>query len=292
MTTARILRPAVKWHGGKYYLVRDHRIIDWLPDHRVYVEPFAGGLSVLLNKPRCAVEVASDLNADLIGFYRILRDRIEDLDRVLVDVEYSEASFEDDYSWVSNPPSPWRSPEGCTDDELQAAVRFLVRHRMSRGGLGREFAWSNRLRGGRPGDVNAWETLKRSVLPRIARRLRGVELLCQDALEVIRAHDGPDTLFYLDPPYPHSTRSVRDAYRHEMSQADHGRLIEAATRCRGMVVLSGYANELYDQALGDWDRDEFNMPNHAGQTRSKQRRLEVLWSSPSCRERPFRLCSH
>src|SRR5262249_53588545 len=57
-------RPAVKWHGGKHYLAR--RILARLPAHRRYVEPFAGGLSVLLNKRPASVEVAADLHPGLI----------------------------------------------------------------------------------------------------------------------------------------------------------------------------------------------------------------------------------
>jgi DNA adenine methylase len=165
---------------------------------------------------------------------------------------------------------------------LEAAVRFLVRNRFSRGGLGRDFAWSDRLRGGRPGDLNGWQTIRRE-LPRIARRLARVELRCQDALEVIREFDGPGVLHYLDPPYVPTTRTVtRGVYDHEMSLDDHSRLIETITQCRGMVVVSGYANPLYDRALSGWERIEFEMPNHAGQTRSKQRRVEVLWLNPQC----------
>jgi DNA adenine methylase len=109
------------------------------------------------------------------------------------------------------------------------------------------------------------------------RRLAGVDLHCRDALELIEEYDGPDTLFYLDPPYHHATRTVRDACHHEMGDEDHGRLLEAVASCRGLVAISGYANPLYDEALRGWERVEFEMPNHSGQGRSKQRRVEVLW---------------
>jgi DNA adenine methylase len=71
------------------------------------------------------------------------------------------------------------------------------------------------------------------------------------------------------------------AYLHEMTEADHLRLVETITRCRGVVALSGYANPLYDRALSSWTRHEFNMPNHAGQGDTKERRVEVLWVSRS-----------
>jgi DNA adenine methylase len=256
------LRPAVKWHGGKHYLAL--RIIERLPAHRRYVEPFAGGLNVLLNKPPAGVEVAADLNAGLMQFYRVLRDRTGELLGRLTGLPYGPETF------------AWSRAEGDPGDEVDAAAQFLARNRHSRGGLGRDLAWSGRLRGGRPGDLNAWETMKPE-LPRLARRLARVKLRCQDAVELIREFDGPDTLFYLDPPYLHETRTAVDTYAHEMSWADHVRLLEAVGGCRGMVAISGYPDPLYDEALRDWERLEFDMPNNAGQTRSKQRRVEVLW---------------
>ena len=130
--------------------------------------------------------------------------------------------------------------------------------------------------GAGPGDLNAWETIK-AQLPAIAARLRGVRLECRDALGLIREHDGPGTLFYLDPPYHHSTRTATDAYRHEMTPDDHAALLDAVTHARGMFAISGYANPTYDRALAGWERHEFDMPNHSGQTRTKERRVEVLW---------------
>jgi DNA adenine methylase len=74
---------------GKDYLAR--RIVGMLPAHKTYVEPFAGGLSVLLNKPRSAQEVVGDLNADLIGFYRSLRNRPRELIDCLRSIPFAHA---------------------------------------------------------------------------------------------------------------------------------------------------------------------------------------------------------
>jgi DNA adenine methylase len=261
------LRPLVKTHGGKYYLAR--WIIKLLPAHRVYVEPFAGGLSVLLNKRRARVEVASDLNGRLIDLYGVLCDRSAEFINRVLPIVYDSVTFD------------LAAVPGLDEAQLGAMVRFLVRNRMSRNGLGEDFSWSGRTRGGRPGDLNAWETIKRE-LPRIAERLSGVELRCQDALELIRELDGPDTLFYLDPPYLLETRAAKRVYAHEMSDAQHAQLLDTITRCRGMVVLSGYPSRLYDEALTDWMRVERKMPNHSGQGKTKQPRIEVLWFNRQC----------
>jgi DNA adenine methylase len=128
-------RPAVKWHGGKAYLAK--QIVSMLPTHTFYVEPYAGGLSVLLNKPRSQAEVVGDINAELVEFYTTLRDQRNALVRRLQSVPYTAESFE----WAG-------TTSLATDDRIEQASRFLVRNRFSRGGLGKTFAWSERLRGG------------------------------------------------------------------------------------------------------------------------------------------------
>jgi DNA adenine methylase len=264
------LRPAVKWHGGKAYQAR--AIVKMMPAHHIYVEPFAGGLSILLNKPRSVREVVGDLNAGLIGFYRCLQNRERDLLERLCTIPYTQESF------------AWSLDSSNDDDQVTAAARFIVRHRFSRGGLGKTFSWSKRLRGGQPGDKNAWETIL-DKLPRIATRLEGVEIHHGVALELIRLHDGAETLYYLDPPYLPESRTARKAYAHEMSSEDHSALLECITRVRGMVILSGYPSALYDHALASWERHEVEMANHSGQTKTKERRTEVLWLNPACERR-------
>jgi DNA adenine methylase len=257
----RKLRPIVKTHGGKNYLAR--KIIALFPEHRIYTETCAGGLSVLLNKPRSPIEVVADLDPDLIAVHLAVRDRPAELLARLQRLEYSPETFE-------------RAAVGEPVDDLDRVVRFLVRNRMSRGGLGKDFAWSERLRGGRPGDLNAWETIK-AQLPALAERLAGVEIRHARALDVIREFDAPETTHYVDPPYVPMTRTARGIYRYEMSVDQHAELLAVLAGCLGTVVLSGYPSPLDDARLADWRRVEFDMPNHSGQGRRKQRRLERLW---------------
>src|SRR5262249_21337374 len=86
MTNAtRRIRPPLKWHGGKHYLV--DLILSLMPRHRNYVEPFAGALQVLFARhpddrrlwvaatpdPRGVNEVATALTADVVTLYRVIR---------------------------------------------------------------------------------------------------------------------------------------------------------------------------------------------------------------------------
>jgi DNA adenine methylase len=259
------LRPAVKWYGGKHYLAG--RILSLFLNHHRYCEPYCGGLSVLLRKWWTPIEVAGDLNGPLIEFYECLQSRSEELISRLQSIAYTRESFA-------------RACQAREEsDPIERAVRFLVRNRFSRGGLGRDFAWSDRLRGGQPGDVNGWKTILKE-LPAIAKRLQGVQLYHAHALDLIERFDSPETLHYLDPPYLSATRTAKDAYAHEMSDAEHMRLLDTILNVRGMVVVSGYASALYDTALRSWERIEIEIANNAGQTKVKQRRTEVLWVNP------------
>jgi DNA adenine methylase len=195
-----------------------------------------------------------------------MRDQSPYFRGVLERTSYSEESFR----WATTGITNWG------DEELP--VSYLVRSRMSRGGLGKTFAWSERLRGGQPGDVNAWDTFRKIELPAICERIRGVDFRAGDALALLDdwLFDG-DTLVYADPPYVHSTRKARDAYEHEMDDTAHRALLDILAGLPAKVMLSGYRCDIYDDALADWRRVDFDMPNHSGQGETKQRRTESLW---------------
>ena len=107
----------------------------------------------------------------------------------------------------------------------------------------------------------------------IIERLRGVVVMNRDACEVMAAHDGPDTLHYVDPPYVFDTRSdSRADYAHEMTDAQHVELLAFLRGLSGRVILSGYASALYDDALPGWRRVE-----RSALADGARHRTEVVW---------------
>src|SRR5262249_7758576 len=152
-------------------------------------------------------------------------------------------------------------------------IAFFIRCRQSLAGRLDDFASITRTRTRRNKNeqVNAWQGAVAG-LPAVAARLRDVQVLNRPALEVIAGHDGPHTLFYLDPPYLHETRTAREVYGpHEMSERDHAELLDLLCRVKGKVILSGYANRLYDTALSSWNRHEREIANHAAGGQTKRR---------------------
>lgn len=158
-------------------------------------------------------------------------------------------------------------------------MRFLIRCRFSRGGLGQDFAWSERERGGKPGDENAWDTFRENELPKIIERARGAEVTAEPCWwSVWQSRHQKQRLVYADPPYMSNTRKAKKAYgQFEMNRFGHFWLVAALRAHSGPAAISGYRNYDYDRWLHDWRRIDFEMPNNSGQSKKKQRRVDALW---------------
>jgi DNA adenine methylase len=113
----------------------------------------------------------------------------------------------------------------------------------------------------------------------VTTRLRGVNIENRPAIEVIQGHDTPETFFYVDPPYPFSTRHGK-VYTHEMNDDQHRELAKVLQSVKGMVVISGYACDLYDLELYPiWQRLERIAYADKGLERT-----EVLWINPAAQK--------
>ncbi len=263
----------LKWHGGKHYLAK--RIVELMPPHTRYLEAYAGGLSVLLNKPYKGVsEYVNDTNWELTNFWATLR---------------SNTQFEKFHRWCSCQPLSEQAFETAIeyrpfvvhdDADAWAAYQFFVKMRMSRQGLGDDYCTpTSRTRRGMNENVSAWLSAVDG-LPEIHERLRRVEVWNRPAVDAIRALDSSDLFAYLDPPYVQSTRKAKAAYKnHEMSDSQHKELLNVIASMNGKFMLSGYHNPMYDDMadLFGWRCVEFNLPNHASSAGTKERKIECVW---------------
>lgn len=261
-------RPPLRYHGGKWNIAP--WIIRHFPPHEHYVEPFGGGASVLLQKPRSALETYNDLEGEVVNFFRVLRERPLELIRAIDLTPYARQ----EYLECVRP----------TDDPLEMARRFFVASWLSLGANGRQH-WRR----------SGWRYLRTAPtwhspavtwcniehLFAVAERFKGVQIECKDALDVMRRFDTPQTLFYLDPPYVASTRNqtLTSVYAHEMSDAQHRLLLSRARALTGYCVISGYASPLYERFL-----ERYGWQRVSIQTTVNGRRkvaTECLWLSPN-----------
>jgi DNA adenine methylase len=259
----------LKWHGGKHYLAGE--IVALCPPHTHFVEPYAGGLSVLLAKSCEGIsEVVNDLDESLTNFWRVLQSpaMFRRFRRSVQAIPFSEREWQDARRWLANTGHRQR---------VRRAARFFVYCRQSLAGRCKDFATlsRNRTRRGMNEQASAWI---RAIdgLPAVHARLRRVVVLNQPAIDVIRSLDGPETLFYLDPPYLPDTKTSQVFGELEMSIEQHEELLGVITNLQGKVMISGYASQLYDDRLGGWHRHVFKLPNSAASGTMKRAMEEVL----------------
>lgn len=181
-------KPVLRWPGGKSRHLK--YILPLIPQHHCYCEPFAGGLAVFLAKEKSRLEVVNDQNNILVALYRNAKYHIEEL---IAEVHYclnARSNMED-----------FRSELGVT--EIQRAARWLVRNKLSYGGMGRHFGYEG-ARASRERVVDALRELSsrfdRTVIENLPYQ------------DCIRHYDKPDTFFFLDPPYLDATPGIYDGW--------------------------------------------------------------------------------
>lgn len=259
------VRPPFAYYGGKARLAG--WIVAHFPPHDVFVDLFGGAANVILNKPPAKLDVYNDIDGDLVNFFRVLRERPDDLIRAIELTPYSRAEFE-------------QAREDLGDTELERARRFYVVMRQSSfQGRTERASWrgANVYRD----EVHVWKNITH--LRPIAKRLLGIQVECRNALDVLFDYDDPETLFYCDPPYILAQRSnggIERGYTYDYHDGDHTRLAAALHSINGMAVVSGYPSALYDDLYAGWQ-----CVTTTARDSTTAARTECLWLSPRVTER-------
>lgn len=244
-------------------------IISHFPNHKVYVEPFGGAASVLMQKPRSYAEVYNDLDGEIVSLFKILRDEAQsqELRRRLDLTPFAREEFDSAY--------------GAPVDKIDAARFLIIRSFMGFGSDGHNpdsgktgFRANSNRSGTTP--AHDWTTYPRCI-SQFCERLAGVVIENRDALKVMAQQDSPETLFFLDPPYVHSTRGAKHSYRHEMTNEQHEALLASITALSGMVMLCGYESSVYESL--DW-----LCIKRKAMADGARERTECLWFNPAAQE--------
>lgn len=257
-----VKRPPLRFYGSGW--TRAAWTVGYMPVHVVYCEPCFGSGSVLLHKPAAKLEVANDVDGRVTNFFEVLRARPHDLIAAINLTPWHEGDY--------------RAALAVADDPLEDARRFFLT------------CWAS-VTGGPaagPGDFR-WQkkVTRRSAAVRdvanlghllaAAERLKNVQFLTRDALDVIGRMRGTAALIYFDPPYLTSTRVNRRGYRHEPGDGWH---VEAADLLRahdGPVIVAGYRSDLY---AGLYEAHGWRRVERAQRTNSGGSAVECLWLSP------------
>lgn len=285
-------RPVMRYFGGKWRLAP--WIISHFPPHNCYVEPFGGAGSVLMQKPRSRSEYYNDLDGEAVNVFRVLRDprRAARLERLIRLTPFSRDDFDHAYIPSRDPVEQARrtilkSYAGFGSDSMHRNVGMGTRASTRLEHIHAPTGFRTvvrRNRGTTP--AKDWAEYPDQIHA-FCERLRGVVIERRPALRLIRQLDSDETLFYVDPPYPMSSRQRQDhGYAHEMSDDDHRELATALHHVKGLVILSSYRSDLYDDLYSGWRSAEMQ-----SRTNGNNIATEVLWLSPRVPSRAGELFS-
>ena len=255
---------ALRYYGGKSERA-PNGISKWISEHlqsparkSTYIEPFAGMLGILLQRSRSKVEIANDLNGEIVNWWEMVRDRGPELKEKLYNTPYSEKEF--------------HLAKTDTDDLLEQARRTTIKliSGLTAGVYSRAF--SVRYDGRSYGTRHTFRPYADRI-PALQDRIHNVALLCRPAEKVLtRLAKESHAMIYCDPPYKDADTEPYGDYPFDRDL--FGEVVQQQT---GAVAISGYGDE-WDH-LG-WVRNEFQTYLvTVGSSGDRPARTEVLWTN-------------
>lgn len=237
-----MLIKSYRWYGGKIRMA--HKLSFLLPEHEAYYEPFMGSAALLLNHPRSRLEVACDLDPDLVHFMRTLADREKGKALVsrLWNLWYGKSFFDEALEYKR------KKYRGL--DEIEKAAMVFTLITQSFNGTRKNFA--NKLYR----DTNEYRADVRFHIPKVYERLEGVHILHMDGIGMLeRIAGNPNAFAFADPPYRKELRGVGAGHQYEceLPHREQVRLLKTIWNARCKIMLCGYKSEtgpdLYDAYL-------------------------------------------
>jgi DNA adenine methylase len=209
------LKTIIKRYGGKWNLAK--WILEFIPEHTTYLEPFCGSAAVLFQKEPSKAEFINDLDERIINAFKVIRSEPEQLAAILWATPYSSEN--------------WRN-EPKTD--MEAAALFIAASSQFYAGATGTSTFSVDRGHANKNKAAVWADWFLRVLP-AAARLKNVQLLKMDAIEFIdKFRDREDFIFYVDPPY----------LGHESEyccKVDYPALVDCLNSVKGKVIVSEHA---------------------------------------------------
>ena len=212
------MKSPLAYVGGKSRLSK--HIVSLIPEHKTYCAVFSGAAWVFFRKPESHVEVLNDLDSDLVSFYRVVSNHLEEFLNQFKWCLTSREWFED-----------WKNQiEGRGLTDIQKAARYYYIQRLTFGGKVK-----NRSYG-----IDISRTAPRLNLMRIEEEMSMVHLRLTNVRienlsweKFIPRYDRTDTFFYCDPPYYKAPE-----YKHNLELDDFTELAEVLGGIKGKFVLS------------------------------------------------------
>lgn len=210
------MKGIIPYFGGKSRLAKT--IINKIPEHTCYIEPFAGGASVFFSKDPSRAEVLNDVDKDLVTLYRAVKHHPEELYRQF---KYSLVA-RDEFNREKRV-----NPEGLTD--IQRAARYLYLQKTCFAGMitGQRFGTTTTSK------PNLNLLTLESTIENVWQRLINVQIECRDFRQLIPQYDRPHSFFFLDPPY-----WKIPGYKNDFTEQDFIDLAKILKQVKGRFLMT------------------------------------------------------
>jgi len=203
--------------GGKSHIIK--HILPLIPKHRVFVEVFGGGASLLLNKEPSDVEVYNDINEELVNLFRVVKERPNEFYHAFDLILYSRKVRED------------LQQSEIPTDPLDRAVRYW--YLLNTSFCGDVYGGFSGAGCREKNEAKAFFNRLGNVF-KVAQRLRNVVIENLDFRRLIPMYDSTDTFFWCDPPYFELTE---DYYEFRFDVSDHLSLCRILAEAKGKWLL-------------------------------------------------------
>jgi DNA adenine methylase len=235
------MKTPLSYYGGKQKLVSI--ILEIIPEHILYAEPFLGGAAVFFSKPQSEIEVLNDTNKELMNFYRVVQNDFVSIEKE-IKISLHSRDLHRKASVIYN------NPDLFTEIKRAWAVWVLLSQ-----------SFSSQMDGSFGYDIAKNTTTKKisnkraSFTEEYAIRLQNVQLESADALYVIRSRDSANSFFYCDPAYFNSDCGHYDGY----SVDDFESLLKTLSKIDGKFLLSSYPSSILKQytKANNWQMKSF-----------------------------------
>ena len=214
----------LKYPGAKNRLAS--WICSYIPPHQVYLEPYFGSGAVFFNKEPAKIETINDLHGEVVNYFKVIRDKPEQLTALLQLTPYGRDEYESSFSIKE-------------ESDVERARKFAVRCWQ---GFGSSNLYKNGFRTSQqsnsPYTTKEWRELPERLI-QASKRLMNAQIENLPALELINRYNTEDIFIYVDPPYLLNTRK-RNLYYYEMSDSEHVKLLSLLKNHKGKILVSGW----------------------------------------------------
>lgn len=252
------LKTPITYYGGKQQLSKI--ILELIPEHRLYCEPFCGGAAIFFAKEPATVEILNDTNREIINFFKVAKMDFVSLEKEIRITMHSRSQHHDAHVIYTNP---------HMFSEIKRAWAIWVLANQSINSI-IDNSWSYERKHNK---ITSKTINKRMMFTEeIAIRLQNTQVECTDANYIITSRDCEDAFFYCDPPYINTCQGHYDGYTEE----DFKNLLDTLAQIKGKFLLSSFPSDILTEYIKkyNWISEEIVMRCTASKTRKKK--IEVL----------------